>query len=116
MGEAGQEGGRVQRDRGAGRGKIGTLFPLIAADFSDVICHSKKHFCDQMFRLNEVEWVYSLLGDQYRSSAWRHSSLLDAYVDVFATLRLGLCKIKKKLYTEYISENHTLIICFSYLV
>lgn len=46
------------------------MFPVIAADFSDVICHSKKHFGDQMFRLNEVEWVYIPLGDQYRSSAW----------------------------------------------
>lgn len=64
---------RVQRDRWGGGG---TLFPVIAADVSDVICHSKKHFGDQMFRLNAVEWVYILLCDQYRSSTWQYLSLL----------------------------------------
>ncbi len=46
------------------------MFPVIAADFPDVICHSKEHSGDQMFRLNVAEWVYILVGDQYRSSAW----------------------------------------------
>lgn len=42
---------------------IGTLFPVIAADiFPDVICHSKEHPGDQMFRLNVLEWVTSYLG------------------------------------------------------
>lgn len=51
MREVGQGGESV----GMGR-EIGTLFSVIAADFSDVITHSKKHF-DQMFRLNAMEWV-----------------------------------------------------------
>lgn len=40
------------------------MFPVIAAAFPDVICHSKKHAGEQMFRLNVEEWVYILLGDQ----------------------------------------------------
>lgn len=65
---------RGKRDRGerqkGGEGEIGTLFPVIAAVFPDVICHSKKHSGDQMFRLIMVEWVHILVGDQYRSSTW----------------------------------------------
>lgn len=49
---------------------MGTWFPMIAVDFPDVICHSAKHTVDQMFRLSLVEWVYTLVKDQYRSSAW----------------------------------------------
>lgn len=58
---------RAKRDMGEsgerywGReGEIGTLFPVIAADFPDVICHSKEDSGDQMFRLNMVEWLYIL--------------------------------------------------------
>lgn len=52
-------GGRRDRDaarRGWGRGGrlIGALFPAIAPHFSDVICHSKKHFGGQMFSLGQV--------------------------------------------------------------
>lgn len=71
MGKERQEE-RVRRDRGRGwrEGEMGTWFPMIAVDFPDVICHSAKHTVDQMFRLSLVEWVYTLVKDQYRSSAW----------------------------------------------
>lgn len=41
-------------DRGT-RGRGWTLFPVVAAAFSDVISHSKKRFGHQMFRLNMVK-------------------------------------------------------------
>lgn len=53
-------GTRDKRERQkGGEGEIGTLFPVIAAVFPDVICHSKKHSGDQMFRLMVAEWVHT---------------------------------------------------------
>lgn len=40
MGKQGQGGESEERQWGR-EGEMGTLFPVIAADFPDVICHSK---------------------------------------------------------------------------
>lgn len=68
--------------------EIGTLFPVIAADFPDVICHSKEHSGDQMFRLNVGN---ILLGDRYRSSAWSYLSLLDTHATLMSLQCRDLC-------------------------
>lgn len=36
-------------------GGIGTMFPVIAEVFPDVICHSAEHSADQVFRLDVLE-------------------------------------------------------------
>lgn len=43
------------------------MFPVIAEDFADVICHSQ-HSGDQVFGLNVVEWLSMQVGDQCRAS------------------------------------------------